>query len=158
MNFAHFGAGDIDVDLINVNIAAVADAGTPFGIAAFHGGAGDLAIGAEGGRIVVVNSDTSYGVFGQLLYEAEGNMAVDLRDVVVTAEGERARGVYLVNFGTSGDDGPLHSPSRHDCHCGWRCHRHRGLLGSGKGSIRIRLDGGSVDTGDPGGTAVVVGT
>ena len=157
LNFAHLGTGDIDVDLKNVNIAAVADAGIPFGIAAHHLGAGDLAIGAEGGRIVVVNSDTSYGVFGQLLYEAEDNMAVDLRNVVVTAEGEEARGVYLINFGTdSVGDLSIHLRDTTVTAAGDAVGI-GAFLGSGKGSIRIRLDGGSVDTREPGGNAVVVG-
>ena len=156
MNFNHFGTGDIVVDVEGVDIAAAADAGIPIGIAAIHLGSGDIAISAEGGRIEATGDrNISYGVYGAYESSAEGDMAVDLRNVVVTAEGEQASGVYLVHLGTSGSLS-IHLRDTTVTAAG-DATGIRALLRSGEGSIRIRLDGGSVDTGDPGGDAIFVG-
>ena len=177
----HGGAGRNTVELRDVAISAEGDGAVAVRLQ--HAGTGDIGIVAEGGSVEAKGLGVD-GIFGH--HSSEGGTTVDLRDVAISAEGDGAVAVRLQHTGTGdigivaeggsvearglGVDGiighhgsegtgdiAIHLRGTTVTASGQGASGIEALHETGKGSIRIRVEGGTVHAEDPAGVAVQVG-
>ena len=173
----HGGAGRNTVDLRDVAISAEGDGAVAVRLQ--HAGTGDIGIVAEGGSVEAKGLGVD-GIFGH--HSSEGGTTVDLRDVAISAEGDGAVAVRLQHTGTGdigivaeggsvearglGVDGiighhgsegtgdiAIHLRGTTVTASGQGASGIEALHETGKGSIRIRVEGGTVHAEDPAGVA-----
>ena len=157
VHLLHIGTGDLDVDARGGGI--VADGLGSRGIYALHFGTGDVVVDAEGIDISATG-EVAQGVHADHA-GSEGDIAIHLSDATIMVAGDRvdgisATGVRAQHFGTIGDV-DIHLRGTTVTAAGEGASGIEASHETGKGSIRIRLDGGTVHVEDPAGVAVWVG-
>ena len=155
---AHLGAGDIDVDARGGGI--VAEGQGSRGIYARHYGTGDVVVDAEGIDISAMG-EIAQGVHADHT-GSEGDIAIHLSDATIMVAGDQvdglsATGIRAQHVGTTGDI-DIHLRGTTVTASGEGALGILALHEAGKGSIRIRVDGGTVHAEDPAGVAVLVGS
>ena len=155
---AHLGAGDIDVDARGGGI--VAEGQGSRGIYARHYGTGDVVVDAEGIDISAMG-EIAQGVHADHT-GSEGDIAIHLSDATIMVAGDQvdgisATGVRAQHLSANGDI-DIHLRGTTVTASGEGALGILALHEAGKGSIRIRVDGGTVHAEDPAGVAVLVGS
>ena len=175
----HTGAGDIAIDVREVDIGA--DGQDATGIIALHTGTGDFGVavwgtairakgdGSAGVRLqhigtgdvgvavrgTAIRAEGADGVGVWLQHRGTGDLDVNARGGGIVADGLDSGGIYAVHFGTGDVD--IHLRGTTVTASGKSAIGIGGVHESGEGSIRIRVDGGTVQAEDPAGVAVLVG-
>ena len=135
----HFGKGAIKIDLRDVDV--VAEGSSTDGIAAWHKGDGNLAVDVLRGRITTRGA-SSDGIFGYQLNptDDEGNPLTDADNNVVQVTGDIAIDMTGGMINTDGR-------GSHGIHA---------LHESGRGEIRIAVDGGLIHASGPDASGIKV--
>ena len=106
----HDGAGNIDIDVRNLEIKTENTGNSNRGIFGWHKGDGDIDIDVLGGSSITTAGTASYGIYG--LHQGDGDIDIAVQDATITTESTDlgsyddtfSLGIYAYHLGTGDID------------------------------------------------------